>query len=102
MLGKSLSELNCKLDIPTDIELLDFNRGTYDLQRFIYYNMFKCFYNKDFTDDENTLVNYDWYSPVDAHRHTDDEVKAWFIEAGLSNIKIFNPESGISARGIKD
>jgi len=98
-LGESLAKAGYQIEVPEDIELLGFKKGRYDLQRFVYYNMFKCFYNEVFTFDENVLVNFDWYRPTDAHRHTEEEVRQWFIEAGLSEIQIFNPESGISARG---
>jgi SAM-dependent methyltransferase/uncharacterized protein YbaR (Trm112 family) len=100
-LGEALAKTRCEIEIPDDIELLGFKKGRYDLQRFVYYNMFKCFYNERFTPEENVLVNFDWYSPVDAHRHTEDEIRQWFVEAGLSDIQLFHPESGISARGRK-
>ena len=100
-LGETLAKTRCEIEIPDDIELLGFKKGRYDLQRFIYYNIFKCFYNEAFTSEENVLVNFDWYSPVDAHRHTEDEVRQWFVEAGLSEIQVLNPETGISARGRK-
>jgi len=98
-LGESLAKAKCLVEVPEDIELLGFKKGTHDLQRFVYYSMFKCFYNEAFRFDENVLVNFDWYRPIDAHRHTEEEVKQWFIEARLSEIQLFNPESGISARG---
>lgn len=98
-LGESLARTGYQIQIPEDVELLGFKKGSYDLQRFIYYNVFKCFYNEAFTFEENTLVNFDWYRPSDAHRHTEEQVRQWFIEAGLSEIQVFNPESGISARG---
>jgi hypothetical protein len=60
----------------------------------------RCF-NPAFSFDENNLVNFDWYHPVDAHRHTVEEVKSWFEEAGLQEIVITEPESGIGARGKK-
>ncbi len=98
-LGESLAKAGCQIVIPVDIELLGLRKGKYDLQRFLYYNVLKCFHNEAFTFEENTLVNFDWYRPIDAHRHTEEEVRQWFIEAGLTDIKIFNPESGISAKG---
>lgn len=100
-LGESLAKTTCQIEIPEDIELLGFKRGKYDLQRFLYYNMFKCFYNEAFTPEENCMINFDWYSPTDAHRHTEEEVRQWFVEVGLHEIKLFNPESGISAIGKK-
>ena len=100
-LGEFLAKTGFQIKIPEDIEVLGFKKGRYDFQRFVYYNMFKCFYNEAFTFDENVLVNFDWYRPIDAHRHTEEEVRQWFIEAKLSEIQIFNPESGISAIGEK-
>jgi len=98
-MGESLAKTAYQIDIPEDIDLLGFKKGRYDLQRFVYYNMFKCFHNEVFTFDENVLINFDWYHPIDAHRHTEDEVRAWFVEAGLTGIRIYNPESGISGIG---
>ena len=41
--GKSLSEKNSDIIIPSDIEFLGIKKGTYNLQRFFYDNFFKCF-----------------------------------------------------------
>lgn len=97
--GEVIAKAGHEIEIPEEIPLLNFKKGKYNLQRFVHYNIFKCFYNEAFTFDENNLVNFDWYHPVDAHRHTEEEVYEWFVEAGLKEIQIFNPESGISARG---
>ena len=97
--SESIAKTKCEIEIPEDIPIIGFKKGKYDLQRFMYYNIFKCFYNEAFTSDENNLVNFDWYHPYDAHRHTEEEVRQWYVEAGLKDIKIFNPESGISATG---
>ncbi len=72
-----------------------------DLQRFIYWDLFKCFWNDDFDFKSNVMVNFDWYSPAYAWRHTTEEVRAWFNEEKI-NILHFNVEdAGISARGVK-
>ncbi len=72
-----------------------------DLQRFIYWELFKCFWNEDFDFKSNVMVNFDWYSPAYGWRHTPEEVKAWFDEEKI-NILHFNvEEAGISARGVK-
>jgi uncharacterized protein YbaR (Trm112 family)/ubiquinone/menaquinone biosynthesis C-methylase UbiE len=97
--GEVIAKTKHEIEIPEEIPLLNFKKGKYNLQRFLYHNIFKCFYNEAFTFDENNLVNFDWYHPVDAHRHIEEEVYEWFVEAGLEEIQIFNPESGISARG---
>ena len=100
-LGQSLARFKDDLVVPEDIEILGIKKGRYNLQRFFYYTILKCFHNPAFSFDENNLVNFDWYHPVDAHRHTVEEVKSWFKEAGLQEIVITEPESGIGARGKK-
>ena len=99
-LGKSLSNLTIK--IPQDIPVLEFKKGTYDLQRFIYYNIFQCFWNESISFKENNLVNLDWFHPANASRHTKEEVIKWFKQARLKNVNFFNSnESGISVKGVK-
>jgi len=44
-------------------------------------------------------VNFDWYHPHFAYRHTLDEVKGWFDELGLELEHIDESLSGISAVG---
>jgi SAM-dependent methyltransferase/uncharacterized protein YbaR (Trm112 family) len=98
-LGKALSDLRIEFAIPEDVPAMEIKAGKYNLQRFFYYHIFKCFWNDRFTFDENNLINFDWYHPVYAHRHTPEEVKAWFKEAGLKLFHVDISESGISARG---
>ena len=46
-------------------------------------------------------VNFDWYSPKYAYRHTPTEVKKWYNESKVE-IKHFKEiESGISVTGRK-
>lgn len=97
--GESIAKAGHEIEIPENIPSLGFKKGKYNLQQFFHYNIFKCFYNEAFTFDENNLVNFDWYHPVDAHRHTGEEVQQWYVEAGLKEIQIFNLESSIAARG---
>jgi len=100
-LGKALSDLRIEFEIPEDVPVLEIKAGKYDLQRFFYYHIFKCFWNDRFTFDENNLINFDWYHPANAHRHTPEEVKAWFQRAKLRLVHLDISESGISARGRK-
>jgi hypothetical protein len=99
--GKALSDLHVKFEVPEDISVLGIKAGTYNLQRFFYYHIFKCFWNERFNFDENNLVNFDWYHPAYAHRHTGKEVKAWYQKAGLELVHLDISESGITARGLK-
>lgn len=100
-LGKSLSNLKKKITIPRDIPVLGIKKGTFDVQRFIYWNFLKCFWAEDGNFERSVGVNFDWYYPKYAYRHTPTEVKKWFKEANLK-IKHFNEiESGISVNGLK-
>jgi SAM-dependent methyltransferase len=99
--GKSLSDQKVEITVPEDIPLLAINAGKHNLQRFIYWNFFKCFWNDDFDFETNVMVNFDWYHPKDAHRHTPEEVKRWFQDMNLEMVHFDVNESGISARGKK-
>lgn len=100
-LGKSLSDQRVEITVPEDIPYLQIKSGTYNLQRFVYWNIFKCFWNDDFDFETNVMVNFDWYHPGDAHRHTPEEVKRWFEDMRLEILNFDVSESGISARGMK-
>ena len=100
-LGRALSDLQIEFEIPEDIPALSMRAGKYNLQRFFYYHIFKCFWNDRFTFDENNLINFDWYHPAYAHRHTPEEVRAWFQKSGLQVTHLDISESGITARGLK-
>ena len=100
-LGKALSDQKTEITVPEDIPYLQIRSGTYDLQRFVYWNILKCFWNDDFDFETNVMVNFDWYHPRDAHRHTPDEVASWFEDARLEILHFDVGDSGISARGMK-
>ena len=99
--GKALSDLHIEFEIPEDIPALKIKAGRYNFQRFFYTHVFKCFWNDRFTFDENNLINFDWYHPANAHRHTPEEVAGWLHKKKLKLIHLDVSESGITARGIK-
>jgi ubiquinone/menaquinone biosynthesis C-methylase UbiE len=66
-LGRRLSALDVSFDAPA-IPLLGIKEGRYDLQRFIYWNFLKCFWNEDLGRETSIVVNFDWYSPSYARR----------------------------------
>lgn|GEM_PF-190016 len=101
-LGKTLTDLKVEVDVPEDVTVLGIKAGRYDLQRLIHYSIFKCFWNDRMTFDENVLVNYDWYHPRYAWRHTVEEVRAWLQEAGLKVVHETIDEPGITMRGKRD
>ena len=100
-LGKTLSDVKNKIRIKRDIPLLGIKAGIYDVQRFIYWNFIKCFWADDGNFERSVGVNFDWYYPKYAFRHTPDEVRGWYKEAGLKVIHFNEIESGISISGIK-
>jgi SAM-dependent methyltransferase len=94
--GKMMSDLKLTIDVPADIPELEIKAGKYDLQRFIYWNMFKCYWNDTMDWESNVITNFDWYHPLHAHRHTKDEVETWCREEKLSIQHLDVQESGIS------
>jgi ubiquinone/menaquinone biosynthesis C-methylase UbiE len=79
-LGKNLTDLKVSFDCP-DIPLLGIKGGTYDVQRFIYWNFLKCFWKEDWSFELNKSTNFDWYAPSNAKRFSRDE----FLNMGSSN-----------------
>jgi SAM-dependent methyltransferase len=96
LLGKSLSDLEGKIRILADIPLLGIKKGTYNIQRFIYWHFLKCFWNQDFGFEISTMVNFDWYHPLYAHRYMPEEIKKWIRKPGLKAYVFNVGESGIS------
>jgi SAM-dependent methyltransferase len=101
LLGRELTRLHASLDVPEEIELLGFRAGEHDVQRFIYWNVLKCFWNEEFDLDLNIAVNFDWYHPRYAHRHTRAEVESWIASAGLEVARLVEVESGIAAVAVR-
>jgi SAM-dependent methyltransferase len=74
-LGKRLSALEVSFECP-DIPALGIKGGRYDIQRFIYWNFLKCFWNGELGTETSVVTNFDWYSPSNAHRFSKVEVRA--------------------------
>ncbi len=96
--GKALSEAGLKVKVPA-VESLGIEAGEYDVQRLIYHFFAKCYWNADVSHEENVLVNYDWYHPQIATRHTLTEVEGWFQAAGLEIEHRCVDFYGITVRG---
>ncbi|WP_226960500.1 class I SAM-dependent methyltransferase [Sulfurimonas paralvinellae] len=89
-LGKRLSQLKIEIDIP-DIPLLGIKGGKQDIQRFIYWNFLKCYWNGEQGEDNSDMINFDWYSPSNARRYSEDEFKKMISTNGLK-IEFFHIE----------
>jgi len=99
-LGKALSELKFQIDIP-QVDVLEIEKGKYNIQRFIYHFFMKCFWNSEISFKDNTVINYDWYHPQDCTRHTLTEVRKWFKAANLKITREYSDHYGITMMGSK-
>jgi ubiquinone/menaquinone biosynthesis C-methylase UbiE len=100
--GKAIHEQNIEINIPADVEILGIKKGKYNLQRFIYDNIFKCFWNESWGYDHSNLVNVDWYHPKYCWRHTEDEIRSWCSEFNLKINYIKELQSGFACSVIKN
>jgi SAM-dependent methyltransferase/uncharacterized protein YbaR (Trm112 family) len=100
-LGKALSDIKAKVRIPEDIPELGINAGETDIQRFIYWTFLKCYWNDELPFDENTIVNFDWFVPEHAHRHSADEIREWCRKNNIEITWFNEEESGYTVRGLK-
>lgn len=96
-LGRELSKLNATITLEKPVEVLGIPAGTHDVQRLIYYNFVKCFWNDAFDFETNNMVNFDWYHPHHAWQHTEEEVQEWLEALGVREFRFndANP-NGIS------
>lgn len=95
-LGVALGELGAEVEVPEDVPLLGIPKGRYDVQRLFYYYVVKAFYRPDFTLEEMTHVNFDWFRPLNCHRHTPEEVRTFCEQAGLAIERLAAEPAGIT------
>jgi SAM-dependent methyltransferase len=99
-LGRALAALQVEVDVP-EVPVLGIAAGRYDVQRLIYWNFAKLFWNDDLSFEENLHVNFDWYHPRYAHRQTEDEVRSWCGDLGLEIVHFDVQESGLTVRAVR-
>ena len=95
-LGRELQRVGGTVTLERGVPLLGIEPGEHDVQRLVYWTMLKCFWNDDFSPNLNALVNYDWYAPVHASRHTPEEVQQWCVAAGLDVDRLDVSDAAIS------
>ena len=98
-LGRRLSTLNARFESP-DIPLLGIKGGSYDIQRFLYWNFLKCFWNEELGRETSTVINFDWYSPSNARRFDEHEVRALSAANGMTGTFFHAEEACYSGRFI--
>jgi SAM-dependent methyltransferase len=96
-LGRRLSDLKVQIDVP-EIPELRIKAGRYDIQRFIYWSFLKCFWNEDLGRETSVLTNFDWYSPSNARRFSEEEVRAIVADNGMTDVFFHAEEACYSGR----
>jgi SAM-dependent methyltransferase len=96
-LGKRLTELNVEVDVPA-IPALGIRGGRADLQRFLYWNFLKCFWNPTLGFETSVITNFDWYSPSNAQRFSEQEVRAIVSEAYMRAVYFHVEEACYAGR----
>ena len=99
-LGKALSDLNVSFVSP-DIPVLGIKGGEYDIQRFIYWNFLKCFWNEDLGVETSNATNFDWYSPSNARRFSEAEVRSIVSDNNLRFVYFHSEPACYSGRFVK-
>jgi len=98
-LGRQLHRAAGSITVPA-VDVLGIGAGTYSIQRFVYHFFMKCFWNDELSFEENVAINYDWYHPQTASKHTLPEVRDWFGKAGLAIVHEHVDEYGITVRAL--
>jgi SAM-dependent methyltransferase len=96
--GKALTEQHLTIAVPVDIPELDIRAGEFDLQRWLYWNVFKCFYRAEWDWDTNVMTNYDWYRPATAFRYRPEEIREWIAAEPLEILHEDIGDAGLSYR----
>jgi arsenite methyltransferase len=100
-LGQALAQMKATVDVPEAVPLLGIAAGRHDIQRFIYWNFVKLYWDEALTFDENVHINFDWFRPAYAHRQTADQVRTWCEEAQLDVRRFNEQESGYTVTARK-
>jgi arsenite methyltransferase len=100
-LGHALADLRTKIEVPEDVDVLGIPAGRYDIQRLVYWHFAKLFWNDRLSFDENLHVNFDWYHPSYAHRHTEDDVREACARLDLQIRHFDVDDSGYTVRAVR-
>lgn len=98
-LGKRLTALNVYFECP-EIPALGIKGGTIDVQRFIYWNFMKCFWNNELGVETSIVTNFDWYSPSNARRFSEKEVRDIVVANKMSETFFHAEDACYSGRFI--
>ena len=100
-LGQALASVKATVDVPEGVPLLGIPPGPQDIQRFVYWNFVKVYWNDALSFEENVHINFDWFRPRYAHRQTAEQVRAWCGEASLDVRRFDEQDSGYTVVAMK-
>ena len=100
-LGSVLGKMKVEIDVPEDLPYLGIPKGKTDLQRLFYWNICKLFYSPNLSLEEMNHINFDWYRPLNCHRHTPEEIRTFCDRAGLEIEHMDIQHSGITVVALK-
>jgi arsenite methyltransferase len=95
-LGIALGRLEEDIEVPEDIPYLGIKKGKMPVQRFVYWNVLKAFYREEWSLEEMNHINFDWFRPLNCHRHTPDEIRGFCRDAGLAIVRMDVQDAGIT------
>lgn len=101
-LGVALGNIKADITVEEDIPQLGITKGTYPLQRFFYWNICKLFHRPEFSFDEMHHINFDWFRPLNCHRHTVSEVEDFCLKSGLRIERLHKEEAGITVVALRE
>src|SRR5262249_39840289 len=97
-LGRLLSQFDDRpIDIPV-VPALGIEGGRMTVQRFIYWNFLKCYWNEEIGYDGSIMTNFDWYSPSQAMRFSEVEFRTWIDAAQLETAHFHRETACYSGR----
>ena len=100
-LGKQLYNVKGTIQVP-DIPMLGVKAGTYTVQSFIYQYFLKCYWDWQSQDHDRSLaVNFDWYSPENAHSFGRGELERLVAESGLHIERLHELMSAFAVKATK-
>lgn len=99
-LAQALAESKAEVEVAEDVPCLGITAGRYPVQRLLYWHFAKLYWNERLSFEENNHVNFDWYHPRYAHRHTEEEVRRWCRDCGLTVVHFDAQESGFTVRAV--
>lgn len=99
-IGQALSDMDVNVKVPEHFTMFGHLAGQeMTLQRFVYYAMFKCFYNPTFTKEKSDEFNHDWYCYPICNKTSVEEAVNWFVRNGLLVEHLDSNPSNINVRG---